>query len=64
MTNITLTHKSKEFAERMLETVMGEQSINDTMVRAIMFDCYTTAYKRGFDAAFKQYANYKEDMGR
>lgn len=36
----------------------------EEMIEKLALEQLEAAYKRGYDRAFGQYANYKEDMGR
>lgn len=57
MTDIKLIHKSKKYADRIMDR------INEESIREIVFECWRTAYAEGYEAARRQ-SPEREDMGR
>ena len=57
-----LEHRSREFAEKMITAVQNMETTEQS-IRDLFFDCYSTAYARGYQTGIAQ-APHRKDMGR
>ena len=57
MTNIKLIHKSRKYADKIMEEP------TENCIREMVLQCWIEAYQAGLDVVL-QHTSYKEDMGK